>query len=115
MTAGTMNGDNRMKEIEIIDTTAENIHNYGFCGYKSPNQEGYSRKLDWLKQRFPEGLKFKVLYSESDGAVGFIEYIPGEYAWRAVEANDYMVIHCIANFDRQNRERDTERCFYRRA
>lgn len=28
-------------------------------------------------------------------AVGFIEYIPGEYAWRAVDAKDYMFIHCI--------------------
>ncbi len=27
--------------------------------------------------------------------VGFIEYIPGEYAWRAVDATGYMFIHCI--------------------
>jgi len=76
-----------MDEIEIIDTNANNIHNYGFCGYKNIRQEGYKRKLDWLKQRFSEGMKFKVMYSASAGAVGFIEYIPGKYAWRAVEAS----------------------------
>ena len=94
-----------MNEIEIIDTNAENIHNYGFCGYKSAKQEGYSRKLDWLRQRFPEGLKFKVLYSAGDGAVGFIEYSPGEFAWRAVDAMGYMVVHCIANFYKKYRNR----------
>ena len=26
---------------------------------------------------------------------GFIEYIPGEFAWRAVDAKGYMFIHCL--------------------
>ncbi len=93
-----------MNDLQIADTDATNIQNYGFCGYKNIKQEGYRRKLDWLKQRFTEGMKLKVLHSESSGAVGFIEYVPGEYAWRAVEAKGYMVIHCIANFYRQHRE-----------
>ncbi len=84
-----------MGKIEIIDTNADNICEYGFCGYKSIKQEGYKRKTDWLKKRFSEGLKFKVLYSAKEGAVGFIEYIPGKYTWRAVEANGYMVVHCM--------------------
>ncbi len=84
-----------MGNIEIIDTNAENICHFAFCGYKSIKQEGYKRKLDWFKKRFSEGMKFKILYSVEDGAVGAIEYVPGRYAWRAVEAHDYMVIHCI--------------------
>jgi N-acetylglutamate synthase-like GNAT family acetyltransferase len=93
-----------MNDLQIVDTNATSIQNFGFCGYKNIKQEGYRRKLDWLKQKFAEGMKFKVLQSESGGAVGFIEYIPGEYAWRAVDAKGYMVIHCIANFYRQHRE-----------
>jgi len=85
-----------MDRIEIIDTNENDISDYGFCGYKNIKQEGYRRKIDWLKQRYSEGMKFKVLYSTSEGAVGFIEYIPGEYNWRAIEADGYMVIHCIA-------------------
>jgi GNAT superfamily N-acetyltransferase len=92
-----------MDDIEIVDTNEENIHNYGFCGYSSEKQEGYRRKIDWLKQRFREGMKFKVLYSETDGSIGFIEYIPGEYAWRAVDAPGYMVIHCIMSVYKKNR------------
>lgn len=91
-----------MNDLQIVDANYNNIHNYGFCGYKNIKQEGYKRKLDWLKQRFAEGMKFKVLYSDSDGAVGFIEYIPGEYTWRAVDAKGYMVIHCIVNYYRKN-------------
>jgi len=84
-----------MERIEIIDTNEDNISNYGFCGYKDIKQEGYRRKINWLKKRFSEGMKFKVLHSTERGAVGAIEYIPGEYAWRAVDAEGYMVIHCL--------------------
>ena len=90
-----------MAEIEIIDANADNIGEFGFCGYKNIKQEGYKRKINWLKKRFAEGMKFKVLYSEDNGAVGFIEYIPGEYAWRSVEAGGFMVIHCIAIMSRK--------------
>lgn len=85
-----------MNNVKIIDTNSDNICEYGFCGYKNIKNEEYRRKLDWLKQRFSEGMKFKVLHSEDDGDIGFIEYIPGKYTWRAIEANGYMVIHCIA-------------------
>ncbi len=84
-----------MNEIEIIDTNAGNIYDYGFCGFKNSEQEGYKRKIDWLRQRFPEGMRFKVLNSVNDDSVGIIEYIPGRYAWRAVEAKGFMVIHCL--------------------
>jgi len=90
-----------MGKIEIIDTNADDICEYGFCGYKSIKQEGYKRKIDWLKKRFSEGLKCKVLHSAKEGAVGFIEYIPGKYTWRAVEARGYMVIHCIVIMKRK--------------
>jgi hypothetical protein len=26
---------------------------------------------------------------------GYLEYLPGEYAWRGVEAADYLFIHCV--------------------
>ena len=84
-----------MESIEIIETHAGNICEYKICGYKNKKHEGYRRKLEWLTQRFSQGMKHKILYSENDGAVGGIEYIPGEYAWRPVDARGYMVIHCI--------------------
>jgi GNAT superfamily N-acetyltransferase len=84
-----------MEKIEIVDTNSDNILEYGVCGYKNIKKEGFPEKIEWLKDRFPEGMKIKTLYSYEDGNQGMIEYIPGEYCWRPVEANGYMFIHCI--------------------
>ena len=84
-----------MEGIEIVDTNADNILEYGVCGYKNSKRAGYPEKIEWLKDRFSEGLKLKSLYSDEDGTQGMIEYIPGEYCWRPVEASGYIFIHCI--------------------
>jgi len=84
-----------MKEYEIVVTNADNIGGCGICRYKSGKNEGRRRKLDWLKKRYAEGLRFKVLRSREFGDIGMIEYAPGSHAWRPVEAEGYLVIHCL--------------------
>jgi hypothetical protein len=84
-----------LEGIEIIDTNSENILELGVCGYKNIKTPGFPEKVEWLKKRFTEGLKIKTLYSDKDKNQGMIEYIPGEYCWRPVEAAGYMFIHCI--------------------
>jgi len=78
---------------EIINVHAGNVEETGFFCYMSKRKtEGWRRKLCWLKARFADGLKIKMLKLTERG---FIEYIPGDYAWRAVRAKGYMVIHCL--------------------
>jgi len=84
-----------MEKVKIIDTNMDNILEYGVCGYKSMKREGYPEKIAWLKERFSEGMRIKTLHSKEDGTQGMIEYIPGQYCWRPVEAAGYMFIHCI--------------------
>ena len=84
-----------MNALELINTNLDNILKYGICGFKNIKQEGFRRKIEWLKPRFSEGMRIKRLYSDNDGTQGMIEYTPGEYGWRPVEANGYMLIHCI--------------------
>jgi GNAT superfamily N-acetyltransferase len=84
-----------MRKYEIIDTNADNIGGCALCGYKNGNNEGRRRKLDWLKTRYGEGLRYKVLRSRDIGDVGMIEYAPGSHSWRPVEADGYLVIHCL--------------------
>jgi GNAT superfamily N-acetyltransferase len=84
-----------MKEYEVIDTNADNIGGCALCRYKSGKNEGRRRKLDWLKKRYAEGLRYKVLRSREFGDIGMIEYAPGSHAWRPVEAEGYLVIHCL--------------------
>ncbi|MCC6123543.1 MAG: GNAT family N-acetyltransferase [Pirellulales bacterium] len=84
-----------MKDYEIIDTNAGNIGGCVICRYKSGKNEGRRRKLDWLKKRYAEGLRFKVLRAREFGDIGMIEYAPGSHTWRPVEAEGYFVIHCL--------------------
>ena len=88
----------RLSAIKIINITPENAFDYtpGPSCFVNPRQAGARMKLEWMKQRFEEGLTIKVLYLENEQkSAGFIEYIPGEYAWRAVNAPGYLFIHCI--------------------
>ncbi len=82
--------------IEIIKVDKDNIQTYGCPCFLNPKNEGHLIKLDWLKKRLSEGMTIKHLYlKEEKKPIGFIEYVPGEFAWRAVEAKNYLFIHCI--------------------
>lgn len=87
--------DRVMSDYEIIDTNAENIGGCGFCGRNDPNNLGYRRKSVWLKKNYPEGLRLKVVRSREFGDIGTMEYTLGNHAWRPVEAEGYLVIHCM--------------------
>lgn len=83
-----------MTQFEIIPVTAENVGEKGFfCKMSARGKPGYEQKLAWLRERFSEGLQLRMLGA---GERGFVEFIPGAYAWRAIEnAQDYLVIHCL--------------------
>ena len=85
-----------MDDIRIIDLTPENISKYGICGYKDAKKHVELRnKIDWIKKYYPKGLRIKALLSKRGGYQGMIEYIPGKYAHRPIEAKGYMFIHCV--------------------
>ena len=80
----------------IVNVDENNISEHPPKCFLNPKNEGYLVKCKWLKKRFSEGLIIKNLYlQEENKCNGFIEYVPGEYAWRAVDAKDYVFIHCI--------------------
>ncbi|MCW0483065.1 GNAT family N-acetyltransferase [Gaoshiqia sediminis] len=85
-----------MKEIQIIDLTPANIADYGVCGYKDLTKHvELRRKIAWFKEYYPKGLRIKTIISKTGGYQGMLEYIPGKYAHRPVEADGYLFIHCI--------------------
>lgn len=85
-----------MSDIQIIDLTPENIAEYGICGYKDTKKHlELRKKIGWMKEYYPKGLRIKALLSKKGGYQGMLEYIPGEYAHRPVSAKGYMFIHCI--------------------
>jgi ribosomal protein S18 acetylase RimI-like enzyme len=79
--------------VEIIDVNESNVDAHGFfCCMSKKRSDGYQRKLRWLKERFREGMRLKLLKPPNRG---FIEYTPGEHAWRVVDATGWMFIHCL--------------------
>lgn len=85
-----------MTNVEIIDLTPENIADYGVCGYKDSKKHlELRRKIDWFKEFYPKGLRIKAILSLKSGYQGMLEYIPGKYAHRPVDAVGYMFIHCV--------------------
>ncbi|MBE0661365.1 MAG: GNAT family N-acetyltransferase [Bacteroidales bacterium] len=90
---------------EIVSVNLQNLSEHpGIICFINPKHPSYSLKIDWLKERFSEGLKIKLLYIEGQKkAAGFIEYVPGEFAWRAVSAKNYMFIHCLYVYPNNNK------------
>ncbi len=81
--------------LQIETITEKNLDQIGFFCYKSKRKtEGYAKKQAWVRDRLAEGLRLHILY-EDGVSKGFVEAIPGRYAWRAVNARTYLFIHCI--------------------
>ena len=85
--------------VRIVDINEENIDEEElFCKKTKKKFLGYQNKVKWIKERFKEGLKYKLLYvkeGNNETSRGMIEYIPGEYNWRGIKADGWMVIHCL--------------------
>jgi N-acetylglutamate synthase-like GNAT family acetyltransferase len=81
---------------ELITVNTDNLDKQGFFCYMSKRKTpGYRQKHDWMVARLAEGLKLHMIHEIGGRTIGFIEYIPGEYAWRAVHALGYLLIHCL--------------------
>lgn len=78
----------------ILTVTAETVQKHGFfCKMSARKTSAWKRKKAWLDARFSEGLQLRLLGNKERG---FIEFIPGKFAWRGIEnADDFVVIHCL--------------------
>jgi len=86
----------KAEEIKFIDFTPATIADYGVCGYKDVEKHlELRRKINWYQEFYPKGLRIKGLFTQKGGYQGMIEYIPGRYAHRPVNADGYMFIHCV--------------------
>jgi L-amino acid N-acyltransferase YncA len=89
----------------IININRQNLDKYPevVC-FINKNNPAHLLKTSWLENRMKEGIRIKLLYIEGKKkAAGFLEYIPGENAWRAVSASNFMFIHCIYIYPNQNK------------
>jgi GNAT superfamily N-acetyltransferase len=81
--------------IRLVELRKTDLAGLSTCAVKNPKHEGRRRKSAWLETHFDMGLRLKTLVGEKGEQLGMIEYLPGECAWRGVEAPGYMFIHCL--------------------
>lgn len=94
-----------MVEVNIIDVNDKNILKYPPRCFINVNNEGHKQKESWVRDQFKQGMKIKILTTkDTKKMIGYIEYIPGEFAWRAIDAKNQMVIHCIWISPKKHRE-----------
>ncbi|SPE27878.1 conserved hypothetical protein [Candidatus Sulfopaludibacter sp. SbA3] len=89
----------------LIDVDAASFEGLPCCGIKSPTHPGRQQKFCWLQANAKFGLRAKALLAPDGQPGGYIEYLPGEFAWRGVDARGYMFIHCVWIYSRQHQRK----------
>jgi len=92
-----------VENVNLIEVTPGNVEEYGVFCVKNKKAPGYKEKIDWMRQKLNRGVKLLILTNGSGKQLGFVEYIPSEKAWRAVDAPNYIFIHCIYVARKPNR------------
>jgi len=85
----------RMPDAELEKVGPENLSVCGIGCITNPKHEGHEPKVAWLEQRFAEGLRFLLFRDGKGKPLAFLEYVPGEYAWRSVDAAGWLFVHCL--------------------
>ena len=82
-------------EVTLDIVGPEELPECGIGCITNPKHEGYAPKVEWLRKRFAEGLRY-LLYRDADGKpLAFLEYVPGAFAWRPVDAVGWLFVHCL--------------------
>ena len=79
----------------LVKVGPKNLAECGIGCIRNRNHPGYMRKVDWLRKRFAEGLRILLFRDETGKPLAFLEYVPGEFAWRPVDAQGWIFIHCL--------------------
>jgi ribosomal protein S18 acetylase RimI-like enzyme len=85
--------------MDIWEITTHNFKDFPATCFTKAEHPGRISKLKWMQKQSKHGLRIFQAYREETSAsnrcIGFVEYIEGAHAFRAVEAKDYLFIHCI--------------------
>lgn len=84
-----------MNKITLEKVGPDNLSDCGIGCLTNPKNQGYQPKVEWLQKRFAEGLRFLLFRNEKGKPLAFLEYVPGKYAWRPVDAKGWLFVHCL--------------------
>jgi len=94
-----------MEAMKFIDVTPQNVTEETLFCIKDIKKPGFDSKRKWFEKRYKEGLHLKILKDDSDKMLGFIEFIPATKAWRPVNAEKFIFIHCLVVYSKKDRNK----------
>ncbi|WP_350285351.1 GNAT family N-acetyltransferase [uncultured Croceitalea sp.] len=94
-----------MDSATIIAVTPENAANETLFCVKDVKSAAFDCKQKWFEKRYQEGLRIKILKAHNGRMIGFIEYVPIAYAWRPVEGQNFMFVHCMYVYSKKDRNK----------
>ena len=84
-----------LSKINFIEVGPENRLKKGLFCAKNVKTQGFKEKANWMEVQEKQGLKLVIAEDEEEKQLGFIEYIPSEFSWRPIRADNFLFIHCI--------------------
>lgn len=66
-----------------------NLSDCGIGCLTSSKHQRYQPKVEWLERRFAEGLRLLMFRDCGGHPLAFLEYVPGEYAWRTTRVRSH--------------------------
>ena len=94
-----------MNNLKLVDITPENVMEHGLFCIKNVKNPVFALKKNWFLQSYKEELRIKILYNDDKKQIGYIEYIPAEFAWRPVEAPGFMFIQCMFIYAKKDKNK----------
>jgi N-acetylglutamate synthase-like GNAT family acetyltransferase len=91
--------------MKIVEVTPKNAIKETFFCIKDTKRQGFKDKANWFEKRYKEGVRIKILKNDEDKMIGFIEYVPAKNAWRPIDADNYMFIHCAYIYSKKERNK----------
>jgi GNAT superfamily N-acetyltransferase len=84
-----------MDTISLEKVGPSNLSECGVGCLTGPKNQGVRPKVEWLGRSFAEGLRYFLARDERGRPLAFLEYVPGEFAWRPVDAGGWLFVHCL--------------------
>ena len=84
-----------MPALTLETVRPDNLETCGIGCLVNSKNPGYRAKAAWLRDRFAEGLRFLLFRDDRGKPLAFLEYVPGKFACRPVDADGWLLVHCL--------------------
>jgi len=92
-----------MQNYNFINVTPDNVSEHGFFCIKNTKAIEFEKKKTWFEKSYHEGLRIKIMLNEAGKQIGYVEFVPAEFAWRPIDAPGYMFLQCMFMYSNKDK------------